>query len=89
MSFMARILFSFLTAVIICSCDRSPEQIIGIKIYDYKGDFGQLAARWVDMGINTAFVSTRLAADMNFREALKEGILKCSSSFRFFLILRS
>jgi len=85
MSFMARILLSFLAAVIICSCNRAPEQIIGIKIYDYKGDFKQLAALWVTMGINTAFVSTSLAADFNFREALEEKDIKVFIIFPVFL----
>ena len=85
MSFMAKILFSFLTAIIIFSCNRAPEQIIGIKIYDYKGDVEQLAARWVTMGINTAFVSTSLAADMIFREKMKELDIKVFIIFPVFL----
>ena len=85
MSIMARILLSFLTAVIFFGCERSPEQIIGIKIYDYKGDYDQLADRWVNMGINTAFVSTSLAADMNFREASEKRDLKVFIIFPVFL----
>lgn len=53
------------------SCKEASEKIIGIKIYDYAGDYEKLALEWEDMGINTAFVSTTLAADKNFREALK------------------
>jgi len=85
MSFKAGILFPFLTAFIFCSCSRAPEQIIGIKIYDYKGDADQLTAQWENMGINTAFVSTGLAANMSFRQALKERDIKVFIIFPVFL----
>jgi hypothetical protein len=58
--------------VLLSSCSRQETgKIIGIKIYDYSGDFDLLAAKWSDMGINTAFVSRQLAADTAFRMALK------------------
>lgn len=82
---MARVLILFLTAVLICSCTRNAGQIIGIKIYDYNGDFDLLAAQWDRMGINTAFVSTSLAADTNFRQALKERDIKVFIIFPVFL----
>jgi hypothetical protein len=54
-----------------CSSHR-PSRIIGIKIYDYHGDYGILAEKWREMGINTAFVSETLAANDTFRQALRE-----------------
>ena len=85
MSFMARVLIIFFAAVVICSCAPNTEQIIGIKIYDYNGDFDLLAAQWDRMGINTAFVSTSLAADTNFRQALKKRDIKVFIIFPVFL----
>jgi len=85
MSFMARVFIIFFAAVVICSCARNTRQIIGIKIYDYNGDFDLLAAQWVRMGINTAFVSTSLAADTNFRQVLKERDIKVFIIFPVFL----
>lgn len=52
-------------------CKEASEKIIGIKIYDYSGDYNKLVSVWEEMGINSAFVSTSLAADKDFREALK------------------
>ena len=82
---MVRLLIIFLTAVVIFSCSREAEQIIGIKIYDYKGDFDQLADQWGNMGINTAFVSTSLAADTIFRRALKKNNINLFIIFPVFL----
>lgn len=59
-------------------------QIIGIKIYDYKGDFNQLATLWNKMGINTAFISPNLAAEKDFRQALKERDIKVFIIFPVF-----
>ena len=53
------------------SCKEDTERIIGIKIYDYSGDYNKLVSVWEKMGINTAFVSTTLASDKDFREALR------------------
>jgi len=61
------------TIVLLGSCSRADSgKIIGIKIYDYSGDFNLLAGKWSEMGINTAFVSRQLAADTAFRQALKQ-----------------
>lgn len=56
----------------IFGCTPDPEKIIGIKIYEYDGDFIELAERWNIMGINTAFVSKELAANPVFRQVLKD-----------------
>jgi hypothetical protein len=53
-------------------CSRGPEKIIGMKIYEYSGDFNSLTDKWKEMGVNTAFVSKELAANKDFRLSLKE-----------------
>lgn len=61
-----------LTILLFYSCRTTEEsRIVGIKIYDYSGDFENLTDKWTEMGINTAFVSTTLAANDTFRKALK------------------
>ena len=69
-------LLLLLVAGAVCSlCTHKTEKIIGVKIYEYAGDCNALAAQWKDLGINTAFVSTTLAASDTFRQALtKQGI---------------
>lgn len=63
----------FLAVVIACcNCKYEPDKIAGVKIYEYQGDYEALAERWAGIGINTAFVSTTLAANEPFREALKK-----------------
>jgi hypothetical protein len=52
------------------AAEASP--IIGIKIYDYTGDFGDLFREWRGLGINTAFVSPNLAAKPGFRDGARE-----------------
>jgi|WetSurSiteA1Bulk_404760.scaffolds.fasta_scaffold00725_6 hypothetical protein len=62
----------FLTVLPFFACCKQPsEQIIGVKIYEYSGDCEALADRWAATGINTAFVSTTLAASDTFRNALR------------------
>lgn len=46
--------------------------LIGIKIYDYSGDFEKLFSEWRELGINTAFVSPALAAKPGFRSGARE-----------------
>jgi hypothetical protein len=49
--------------------------LIGVKIYDYSGDFGKLFEEWRRLGINTAFVSPALESKQEFREmARKNGV---------------
>jgi hypothetical protein len=50
---------------------QNTSKIIGVKIYEYHGNYSALAAQWKDMGINTSFISTTLAANDTFRQALK------------------
>jgi hypothetical protein len=60
----------FLAMIASAGCSSAPEKIIGIKIYEYKGDFDTLVGHWKEMGINTAFVSKELATSPDFRKAL-------------------
>jgi hypothetical protein len=59
---------------VFASCSRISEKdrIIGIKIYEYSGDYDKLVSLWNNMGINTAFISTELASDTVFRRVLKK-----------------
>jgi len=68
---MSRILLLILIFISFPGCKKASDKIIGIKIYDYSGDYNKLVSVWEEMGINTAFVSTSLAADKNFRAALR------------------
>jgi hypothetical protein len=52
-------------------CTRSDVPVIGVKIYEYTGDYAALAAQWDDIGINTAFISVALAGNDTFRRALR------------------
>lgn len=82
---MARIIILLFTILGFCSCSKESEQIIGIKIYDYKGDYNHLASQWSRMGINTAFVSTNMATDKEFRQILKKINIKVFIIFPVFL----
>lgn len=46
--------------------------LIGVKIYDYSGDFGSLFEEWRRLGINTAFVSPALESKQEFRSLAKK-----------------
>ena len=69
---MARFFFIVFIAFSFFSCKERPEKIIGIKIYDYSGDYNMLVTKWEEMGINTAFVSSSLSGDEDFRAELKK-----------------
>ena len=65
-------------------CGHNQEKIVGIKIYEYNRDFNTLVDKWKQMGINTAFVSTKLAADPVFRKILKENNIRVYIIFPVF-----
>ena len=51
------------------------KMLVGVKLYEYKGDFAPLFTAWREMGINTAFVSVDLAGTPAFMEsARKQGV---------------
>ena len=77
---MLRILIILLLFFEFSGCRKVPEKIIGVKIYDYQGDYNVLVSKWEEMGINSAFVSNTMAADENFRTSLK------SKDIRIFII---
>lgn len=70
--------------MILTGCSKDPDQMIGVKIYDYHGDYYTLVTKWSQMGINTAFVSTSLAGNDSFRLALKKNNIKVFIIFPVF-----
>jgi hypothetical protein len=64
----------FILAIVfvLSGCVQNTGKIIGIKIYDYKGDYFALTEKWKEMGINTSYISTDLAANDTFRQSLRK-----------------
>jgi len=58
--------------------------LIGVKIYDYSGDFGKLFDEWRRLGINTAFVSPALESKQAFRNLAKKNGLATFIIFHIF-----
>lgn len=54
----------------------SSDRIIGVKIYNYSGDYNLLKEEWKDIGINTVFCSIDLFSNEGFRSFLKENKLR-------------
>jgi hypothetical protein len=52
------------------------ERILGVKIYDYKGDIKELVKTWEESGINTVFAGVNLLSDDNFKKYTKESGIK-------------
>jgi hypothetical protein len=81
-------LIRFLQILAICfvcsSCTQNSGKIIGMKIYDYQGDYNTLVAKWKDMGINTSFLSTTLAANDTFRQVLRKNNIQVYIIFPVF-----
>jgi hypothetical protein len=48
------------------------ERIIGIKIYEHKGDMQKLVDNFAELGINTVFASETLCGNTDFRRQAKE-----------------
>jgi hypothetical protein len=46
--------------------------VVGVKIYEHTGDRAALFANFEDLGINTLFVSEKLAADSEFRALARQ-----------------
>lgn len=51
--------------------ERGEDRIVGVKIYEYEGNFPVLFKEWRRIGINTAFVSESLASQDEFRSLAK------------------
>ena len=82
-----KIVLNFLVAVLLLlpGCSSPGEKkIIGIKIYDYHGNYDSLATAWNEIGINTAYVSEDLAGNRQFRTALKARNIKIYVIFPVF-----
>jgi hypothetical protein len=78
-------LLIILVAGFVCSnCTQNTSKIIGMKIYEYNGDYSALASQWKNMGINTSFISTTLAANDTFRKALKKNNIRVFIIFPVF-----
>ena len=71
MKHLTKLLIILATGFVCSDCTQNTSKIIGVKIYEYHGNYSALAAHWKDMGINTSFISTTLAANDTFRQALK------------------
>ncbi len=65
------LLFIF-AAFNIKSESSSKGKIIGVKIYEYKGDFNLLFNKWKELGINTVFAGTELLSDSEFISLAKK-----------------
>ena len=66
-------IFAVLTAQVPNKAESA--KVIGVKIYDYSGDFEELFDEWSQLGINSVFVSPSLDSISSFREqALKHNI---------------
>lgn len=52
--------------------EKKVEPIVGVKIYDDRGNFEQLFREWESLGINTALVSDTLLANAEFRTMAKK-----------------
>ena len=60
------LIFGLLTSCSVQQVDS--DTIIGVKIYQYSGDFTTLFSEWTQLGINTVFVSPSLDSVPSFRE---------------------
>jgi hypothetical protein len=84
---MKRLVIGFLVLqvmLVFFSCSHDRGKIIGIKIYEYDQDFYQLVEKWKEMGINTAFIDKKLAANTAFRQILKANDIKVYIIFPVF-----
>jgi len=51
---------------------KTKDLLIGVKIYDHKGDLKSLFAQWCRLGINTVFASPVLESNQEFRSLAKK-----------------
>ena len=50
--------------------------MVGVKIYEHKGDFSSLVVAWKRVGVNTAFLSAGLAAQPDLMTLAKRNGIK-------------
>lgn len=68
------LIFGLLTSCSVQQVDS--DTIIGVKIYQYSGDFTTLFSEWTQLGINTVFVSPSLDSVPSFREQIAKHQIK-------------
>lgn len=70
-----------LLTVVLCGCTtrvketERKDQIIGVKIYEYQGDFTELFGKWKELGVNTVFTSVELYSNADFRKFTRQNNL--------------
>jgi|WetSurMetagenome_2_1015567.scaffolds.fasta_scaffold00485_6 hypothetical protein len=84
MNQLGKLLLIIVTGLVFCNCEHNTGKIIGVKIYEYHGNYLTLTSRWKEMGINTCFISSGLAANDTFRLALKKDNIKAFIIFPVF-----
>lgn len=52
------------------------EKVIGVKIYEYKGEVSALVKNWKDVGINTVFASKELLSQDEIKKLTKQNGIK-------------
>ncbi len=76
------IIFSILViSIFLLNCSKTKventqQTLIGVKIYEYKGDFKNLFKSWKEIGINTVFASVELLSNNQFKQLSKENQIK-------------
>ena len=71
----AAVCFLFIVGFSYVNNNNEEEKIIGVKIYEYKGDYNLLFDKWKEAGINTVFAGVSLLSDNEFKSlALKNNI---------------
>ena len=75
---LARIILVILVFETISSCINKTvnQQITGVKIYSINKNIDTLITQWLNLGINTAFVSEEIAANITFRDKAKVNGIK-------------
>ncbi|MFC2123451.1 hypothetical protein ACFLU5_01470 [Bacteroidota bacterium] len=58
--------------------------IVGVKIYNWEGDYAELFRIWRETGINTVFANPGLLADTEFQEGLRQDGIKSFLIFPVF-----
>ena len=77
----------FFVILFLSSCKTGIEKdppLVGVKIYNWDGDYFDLFKKWKETGINTVFASPELLSDVKFREGLRSQGIKSFLIFPIF-----